>query len=315
MLILENDKRVKGSLESIWEVLTDIKCFTDAGPDIVRVEVLSGEGLGMIRRVHHRTSGSWLEECIEWEPQSHFTMQVSGENYLLPVAYLRRITSMEQKQKNVVIKIRYEYTPKYGPFGFFLNNHQIIPILNLFSTQLVDNLAKIIHQRNANPSITAATILKNKGSKIHTITPETLIYEASKILTEFKIGSVIALNPEGKIAGILSERDIVNGIANAGQPILNRPATDFMTHDVIVSHPDDSLAALMSVMSSKRIRHLPVVDSNDDLVGVISITDIVNARMSELEQESAAMHQYIEGRKWREVAMQIGRGAASEEFN
>ncbi|GJM04017.1 MAG: hypothetical protein DHS20C09_00080 [marine bacterium B5-7] len=315
MLTLENDKRVKGDLETVWEVLTDIKCFTDAGPDILRVEVLSGEGLGMIRRVHHRTSGSWEEECIEWEPQSHFTMQVRGDNYLLPVTYLRRIISMKQKQKNVVINIRYEYTPKYGPFGFFLNKHQIIPILNLFSTQLADNLAKIIQQRNLDMSISAATILKSKSTEIHTITPETLISETCKILTENKIGSLIVLDPENKITGILSERDIVNGISTTGQPILNKPVKEFMTHDVIVSHPEDSLATLMTVMSSKHIRHLPVVDENNYLIGVISITDIVNARMSELEQESAAMHQYIEGRKWREVAMQIGRGAASEEFS
>lgn len=315
MLTLENDKRVKGDLETIWDIITDIKCFTDAGPDIIRVEQLSGEGLGMIRRVHHRVSSAWEEECIEWEPQSHFTMQITSDNYLLPVTYLRRITSMEQKQKNVVIKIRYEYTPKYGPFGFFLNKHQIIPILNLFSTQLVDNLAKIIHQRNIDVTISAATILNNKTPELLTITPETLISNACQILTDKRVGSVIALDPQGKIAGILSERDIVNGIANAGQPILHKPASDFMTHNVIVCHPEDSLAKLMSVMSKKRIRHLPVVDDNDQLIGVISIGDIVNARMTELEHESAAMHQYIEGRKWREVAMQIGRSAASEEFS
>ena len=88
-----------------------------------------------------------------------------------------------------------------------------------------------------------------------------------------------------------------------------------MTHNVIVSHPEDSLTELMSIMSKKRIRHLPIVDKNQYLVGVISIGDIVNARMAELEQESQAMHQYIEGRKWREVAMQIGRGAAAKEFS
>ena len=315
MLTLENDKRVKGELDTIWEILTDLKCFVDAGPDIIRVEHLSGEGLGMKRRVHHRTSGSWEEECIEWKPQSHFTMQVTGDNYLLPVTYLRRITSMQQKQKNVVIKIRYEYTPKYGPFGLFLNKHEIIPILNLFSTQLVDNLAKIIHQRNIDESISARTILNSKSPEIHKITPETLISEACKILAQYKIGSVIALSPDGKIAGILSERDIVSGIADTAQPILNKPASEFMTHKVIVSHPQDSLATLMAVMCSKHIRHLPVVDDNEHLLGMISITDIVNARMAELEQESAAMHQYIEGRKWREVAMQIGRGAASEEIS
>jgi CBS domain-containing protein len=315
MLVLENDKRVKGDLETIWEILTDIKCFTDAGPDIIRVEHLSGEGLGMIRRVYHRVSSAWEEECIEWEPQSHFTMQVTSDNYLLPVTYLRRITSMEQKQKNVVIKIRYEYTAKYGPFGFFLNKHQIVPILNLFSTQLVDNLAKIIHQRNIDVSISAATILNNKDPEVLTITPETLVSNACQIMANKRIGSVIALDPEGKIAGILSERDIVSGIATAGHPILYEPASEFMTRNVIVSHPEDSLAMLMSVMSKKRIRHLPVVDHNDKLIGLISIGDIVNARMTELEHESAAMHQYIEGRKWREVAMQIGRGAASKEFS
>jgi len=315
MLILEIDKRVKGDLDTIWEILTNMKTFSETAPDIVRVENLSGEKLGMIRQIHHSSGRIWEEECKEWEAQSRFTMQVNTESYPLPITYLLRITTMEQKKKNVVIKIRYEYTPKYGPLGFFLDKHQIRPILKIFSTQLLDNLAKKIHQQNTDTTITAATILKNKNPEILTITPDTLISEASKILTDKRIGCVIALNPAGKIAGILSERDIVNAIANTGQPVLNLPATQFMTHNVLVSHPEDSMATIMSVMSSKRIRHLPVVDDDDHLIGVISIGDIINARMVELEQESDAMHQYIEGRKWREVAMQIGRSAASEEFS
>ena len=291
-----------------------MKSFSETAPDIVRVEQLSGEALGMVRRIHHKSGRSWEEECKEWKPQSHFTMQIKTDNYPLPVTTLRRITSMEQKQKNVVVKIRYEYTPKYGPLGYFLDKHQIRPILKIFSRQFADNLAIKIHRQNIDTSITAATILKSKDSAILTITPETLISDACQILTDKRIGSVIALNPQGKIAGILSERDIVNGISTTGQPILNKPANDFMTHNVFVSHPEDSLVTLMSVMNTKRIRHLPVVDDNDHLLGIISIGDIVNARMTELEQESEAMHQYIEGRKWREVAMQIGRSAASEEF-
>ncbi len=315
MLTIEIDKRVKGDLDSIWEILTDMKTFSETAPDIVRVEQLSGTGLGMVRQIHHKSGRIWEEECKEWEPLSHFTMQVKTDSYPLPISYLRRIASMEQKQKNVVIKIRYEYTASYGPFGYFLNKHQIRPILKIFSTQLLDNLAKKIHQQSIDATITGSTILKSKDSAILTITPETLISDACKILTDKRIGCVIALNLDGKIAGILSERDIVNGISTAGQPILNKPATDFMTHNVIVSHPEDSMAKLMSIMISKRIRHLPVVDDDEHLLGVISIGDIINARMTELEQESDAMHQYIEGRKWREVAMQIGRSAASEEFN
>lgn len=315
MLILEIDKRVKGDLDKIWKMLTDIKTFSETAPDIIRVEQISSEGLGMVRRIHHKSGRSWEEECKVWEPQSRYTIQVNTENYPLPVSYLRRVTSMEQKQKNIVIKIRYEYTPKFGPLGYFLDKYQIRPILKIFSTQLVDNLAKKIHQQSIDASITAATILNNKDPEVMTILPETLISEAAKILADKRIGSVIALDPEEKIAGILSERDIVNGLTTTGQSILNKPAKEFMTRDVTVSHPEDSLATLMSIMNSKRIRHLPIVDDNEYLIGVISIGDIVNARMTELEQESLAMHQYIEGRKWREVAMQIGRSAASEEYS
>lgn len=315
MLILEIDKRVKGELDTIWDILTDTNCFCEAAPDIIRVEQVSGEGLGMVRRIYHKSGRTWEEECTEWQPLSHFTMQVKTDDYPLPVTYLRRITSMEQKQKNVVLKFRYEYTAKYGPLGIFLDKHQIRPILKIFSTQLADNVATKIHQQNVDITITAASILKDKSPETHTITPETLISEVCKLLTQFRIGSLIALDQEKKIAGILSERDIVNGIANSDQPILHKSASEFMTHNVIVSHPDDTLADLMSVMSEKRIRHLPVVDDEEHLVGIISITDIVNARMHELEQEAAAMHQYIESRKWREVAMQIGRSAASKEIS
>ncbi len=314
MLILEVDKRVKGELETIWDILTDTEGFAEVAPDINRVELVSGEAKGMVRRIHHKSGRSWEEECKEWEPHSLFSMQVDTANYPLPVSYMRRITSIEQKQKNIVLKIRYEYTPKYGPLGFFMDKHQVRPILKIFATQLLDNLANKIHQTKQDSMISAATILENKDPAILTITPETLIAEACKILTEKRIGCLIALDTNKKIAGILSERDIVNGIAKAGQPILDKPAKEFMTLNVILCHPENSLADLMSLMSKNRIRHLPVVDDNENLMGVISIGDTITARMGELEQESAAMHQYIEGRKWREVAMQIGRGAASEEF-
>lgn len=315
MLKLEIDKRVKGELETIWNILTDVKMYSETAPDIVRVEQLSGSGLDMVRQLHHKSGRIWEEECKAWEPLSHFTMQIKTESYPLPVSYLRRTLSLEQKQKNVVIKASYEYNANYGPFGFFLDKHQIRPVLEIFSTQLLDNFAKKIHKYNVDASTTAATILKCKSSEILTITPDTLISDACKILTDKRIGCVIALNAEGKISGILSERDIVNGVTNHGGSILDKPATEFMTHDVIVSQPEDSMAKLMSLMISKRIRHLPVIDDKEQLAGVISIGDIINARMTELEQESDAMQQYIEGRKWREVAMQIGRSAASEEFS
>lgn len=315
MLILEVDKRVKGELEQIWETLTDPKCFSDAAPDIIRVETIAGEAKGMIRRLHHKSGRSWEEECKEWEPEQRFVMQANTENYPLPVSFIQRITSIQQKQKNIVITIRYEYTPNYGPLGLFLDKHQIRPVLKIFATQLIENLAKNIHQQNVGNTVTAATILKNKDPKLLTITPDTKISDASKILTEHRIGCLIALDNNEKIAGVLSERDIVNGLANTDHPILDKPADQFMTHNVIVSRPEDSLSTLSNIMSQKKIRHLPIVDDKEKLIGIISVSDLVNARMHELEEESAAMQQYIEGRKWREVSMQIGRNAASKEFS
>jgi len=315
MLTLDIDKRVKGDPEKIWEILIDMDFFAEAAPNVKRVERISGNGLGMVRRIHHNSGRSWEETCKDWEVQSRFTMQANTEDYPLPVTNMRRITSMEKIKNSMLIKIRYEYTPKYGPLGYLLDKYQLRPILKIFAIQLIDNLAKKINQQSVTTAITAATILDSKDSTLISITPETLISEACELLTEKRIGCVMVLNPQGKIAGILSERDVVNGIAKAGQAILNKPAKEIMTQNVITSNPEDTLEMIMSCMSKNRFRHLPVVNVLDQLLGVVSIGDVVNAKMSELEKESNVMQQYIEGRKWREVAMQIGRGAATEEFS
>ncbi|MCZ6803293.1 MAG: CBS domain-containing protein [Proteobacteria bacterium] len=315
MLILEIDKRVKGDPKNIWEILTDMDFFAEAAPNVKRVEHISGNGLGMVRRIHHNSGRSWEETCKDWEVQSYFTMQANTDNYPLPISNMRRITSMEQIKNSVLIKIRYEYTPKYGPFGYILDKYQLRPILKIFGIQLIDNLTKKINQQSVTTTITAATILNSKDSTLISITPETLISEACELLTEKRIGCVMVLNPQGDIAGILSERDVVNGIANAGQAILDKPAKEIMTEDVITSRPEDTLEMIMACMNKNRFRHLPIVGVLDKLLGVVSIGDVVNAKMSELENESNVMQQYIEGRKWREVAMQIGRGAATKEFS
>ena len=316
MLALEVDKRVKGDPETIWQILTDSQSFAEAAPAIIRVENLGGEAVGMKRRVQPKRGRSWEEECKQWEPLSAYRVQIDTTNYPLPVTSMQRTISMQQLQRNVLVKVRYEYSPRYGPLGYLVDKYQIKPVLNIFARQLVDNLVRKIQLTNTDNIITAQRILDSKDPAIMTITPDTLIEAACQILTDKRIGCVIAVNPDQTIAGILSERDVVNAIGKSGgDPILHRPAKDFMTHDVVVSHPDDGINKLMSMMSKRRIRHLPVLDDEEHLLGVISIGDIINFRMAELEQESAAMHQYIEGRKWREMAMQIGRNAATEEFS
>ncbi|MCG8379215.1 MAG: CBS domain-containing protein [Proteobacteria bacterium] len=315
MLSLEIDKRVKGDPKRIWEILTDIEYFAEAAPNIIRIEHISGEGVGMIRRVHHNSGRSWEEICKDWKTESHFKMQVNSDDYPLPVTNMSRIIIMEKMKNSWAIKIRYDYTPKYGPFGLILDKYQLRPILKIFAIQLIDNFAKKIYQQNTTSTVTAESMLRSKDSTVYSITPNTSIYDACELLAEKRIGCVMVLDQDNNIEGILSERDIVRAMTTGGDSVMNKPSSDFMTRNVITSKPEDSLEIIMSCMSKHHFRHLPVVNEDDELLGVISIGDVVNTRMNELENESNVMQQYIEGRKWREVAMQIGHGAASKEIN
>lgn len=313
MLSLEVNKRVKGNPEDIWQILIDENSFAEAAPNVTRVEHISGNGLNMVRYVHHNSGRSWEETCIDWKEKSRFTMRANSEDYPLAVTNMRRITIMERIKNSWVIKIRYEYTPRYGPLGLLLDKYQIRPILKIFVIQLIDNLAKKINQQTTT-TITAATILADKPPGLFFITPETSVSDACDMLTKKRIGCVMVLNEKQDIAGILSERDIVNGISNSEKSIMNSPVKDFMTQNVITAKPEDSLEMIMSCMSKHRFRHLPVVDHDNKLSGVISIGDVVNSRMSQLENESNVMQQYIEGRKWREMTLEVGHDTTAKEL-
>lgn len=311
MLELEIEKRVKGKACIVWDVLANTEFYNDILPNISHVETISKNQKGMTRNIHYHNGDSWKEECIEWETNSHFTMQIDTKNYFLPVNFIRYTIYMQQKRNIILLKISYEYIPKHGALGTLLNKYQIKPILDILSTQILNILAKKIYYQNKDISITAETILDNKKQKALTVTPEILVAKACEILSEKHVGCLVVINDENKIMGILSERDIIHGLTNKTQSIQNQAVSKFMKKDVIVCRIDDSISDLMSKMSKNHIRNLPVIDSKEHLIGLISISDIVNARLYELDQETAANQQYIEGLKWREAAMLIGRGAAS----
>ncbi len=313
MPVLEIQRSIKAHKDVIWKVITDVECFTDIAPEITSIESVSGEKLGAINRIVHKSGKVWEEKCIDWQEQSSYTVQVISGEYPLPVSKMQRTCSMEVGPKNVLIKLKYQYSPKYGPFGRLLNKLQILPMLKLFSHRLMDNLVGKIYDVEWGFNVTAATILKDKGSDIVSISPEMNVIEAINLLTTKKIGSVLVLDAEGNIVGVLSERDIVNDLAEFGPDALKLTVTEAMTHDVITCHPDDSLDKIMKCMTDRRIRHLPVVDG-EQVKGIISIGDVVKTRMDEMEIESVAMHQYINDRRWRELSLQIGKRGATEEF-
>jgi CBS domain-containing protein len=140
--------------------------------------------------------------------------------------------------------------------------------------------------------MTVRAILSMKGLDVTTASPEDTLLEAAKKLSEQRIGSLVITGAERRVAGILSERDIVRAVSQRGEAALNLPVKEFMTKSVTTCTPDDTMNVLMSLMTAGRFRHLPVVE-NGKLAGIISIGDVVKFRVAEMERESEALKQYI----------------------
>ena len=140
--------------------------------------------------------------------------------------------------------------------------------------------------------MSVASILKVKGGEVVTAPTEATVGEVAGLLAQHRIGAVLVTGPGGSIEGIVSERDIVAGVAKSGAEVLGRPAGEIMTRDVHVCDPDDSIYEIMTVMTEQRIRHLPVVVEGK-LSGIVSIGDVVKQRIAEVEFEADAMKRYI----------------------
>jgi CBS domain-containing protein len=145
-----------------------------------------------------------------------------------------------------------------------------------------------------------ADILKNKekGTAVVSLGVDAPVRAAVSEMVSQRIGAVLvrdaARSGKAGIAGILSERDVVCGLAANGADLLDRPISDLMTADVVTCSPEDSIAEVMEMMTEGRFRHLPVV-SGGRLAGIISIGDVVKARLRETAHEMEFMAAYVQG--------------------
>jgi CBS domain-containing protein len=137
-----------------------------------------------------------------------------------------------------------------------------------------------------------ATILKQKGRSVTTVPPTITLQEAAKRLTQRRIGALVVVGARGQIEGIISERDIIRALSESGADCLDRPVAETMTRQVVTCAETDTLDELMAMMTQRRFRHLPVV-TDGDLVGIISIGDVVKHHVAEIEMEATAMRAYI----------------------
>jgi len=139
--------------------------------------------------------------------------------------------------------------------------------------------------------MTVRSILNAKGHQVMNVGPDAKLAAAIKLLGEKKIGAVLVMD-QNRMEGILSERDIVRVLGERGASVLDEPVSNVMTRKVVGCKETDTVAEIMEMMTTGKFRHLPVID-NGQVVGLISIGDIVKWRVGEYEAEQEALRDYI----------------------
>lgn len=138
-------------------------------------------------------------------------------------------------------------------------------------------------------------LLMQKGGDIVTASPNDSVFEAIQLMDEKNIGSLLVLNAHGKIAGIFAERDCFRKVILTEKPPKEVPVKSVMTKKVIYVSPEATVDECMAQMTEKRIRHMPVLDNDGKILGIISIGDLVKFVASEQDAMIRNLEKYIEG--------------------
>jgi CBS domain-containing protein len=136
-------------------------------------------------------------------------------------------------------------------------------------------------------------ILAAKGGSLMSIEPTATLATAVKTLADHKIGALLVLGPDRRMVGILSERDIVRVLAERGASVLEQPLAQVMTRKVVTCSQSETIGGIMERMTRGKFRHVPVLEQ-EQVIGVVSIGDVVKYRLQEMESESAALRDYIQ---------------------
>lgn len=140
-----------------------------------------------------------------------------------------------------------------------------------------------------------SSILRRKGTQVETATPHTTVENAAQRLASLEIGSLVIIGNDGGLVGVLSERDLVSALAEHGPSSSSLPVGALLMERPATCKPEDSLREVMSVMTRRRARHLPVV-AGEAVVGIISIGDIVKMQLEDLELEVGVLRDYARAR-------------------
>ena len=143
-------------------------------------------------------------------------------------------------------------------------------------------------------AVQVSVILDRKGTGVVTIAPDAMLLAAADAMSEHNIGALVVSSDGRSVEGIISERDLVRELARRGTGAVKQTVADLMSTDVTTCGPDATVDDLMAAMTSKRMRHVPILD-NGALAGIVSIGDVVKVRLDELEVERQSLEEYVTG--------------------
>jgi CBS domain-containing protein len=138
-------------------------------------------------------------------------------------------------------------------------------------------------------------ILTRKGHAVLTVAASTTVVEALKRMRIDRVSALVVSEDGAMIDGIVSDRGLMNALADQGTAVLDRPLGDVMTRDVFTCSRSDSVGAIMAAMTDRRIRHIPVVEEDGRLCGIVSIGDVVKHHLDEIQREASELREYISG--------------------
>jgi CBS domain-containing protein len=138
-------------------------------------------------------------------------------------------------------------------------------------------------------------ILGPKPGRVISVSTTATIHDAARAMVDAKVGSVLVLDDAGAIAGILTERDVLRATAEHRETVCGLGVAEIMTRDVLIGLPDDSVESAMALMTERRLRHVPVLEEGE-VIGVVSIGDVVRTKREAVEAEVRYLKDYVTGR-------------------
>lgn len=298
MPVIHLQRKIKAHADVVWRVISDLAAFAEVTPHISKVEMLDGDKATARRRLFSHTGFTWTEHCVMWEEGKAYAMEVDSSEGAYPFKKMHRRFEMEEQSDGVVLKMHFEYTPKYGLAGQIWDRLFLHRKRRALYSEVLNNWIARIRDREWAYTVTVATVLQSKGHGVIMARDSDSIFDVAGILRKNRIGALLIQDSADNIVGLASERDIVSALGDHGPTALDLPIGDVMSKKLVVCEPHNDMGFVMACMTDRRVRHLPVMEDGE-LVGIISIGDVVKARIYSLETESETMREYIAGREWR----------------